>query len=77
MKLTAESKIVDYKGIPCIIPADHTYLTVDQDGLLNSFSSKPRTLVTCWGVDLGRQCPIADLDIEGADWEESLIEVGL
>lgn len=67
-------KSVVYNGIELSVPFDTKYLAVDRDGQIFAYNNEPSCGRGQW-YDCDCETVIARIDLEGADWRESLVEV--
>ena len=76
MKLISkpDTKKVNYFGIDLVVPRWTKYLATDKNGEITAYNSKPKLDKTSW-VFVGRFCFVTDVDLEGQDWRETLMEV--
>lgn len=69
-------KNVSYLEHQFAIPRDHRFMAVDSGGELFSYSNTPVQGLAVWySVQAGEIEKIADVDLNGMDWTETLREV--
>jgi len=71
---TPETKKVTYKGNVFDVPLWVNYMAVDEDGELRGHEEKPYSDRNMWHCE-EPEVLIADVDLEGYDWEDTLEEV--
>ena len=77
MKQLTAQKQVNYHGINVIVPANTRWLATDSDGYLGAYSDQcfaPTLKNRVWDNDQ-EYINICQVDLEGMDWRDSLMEV--
>lgn len=71
------SKTVDYFGLKLIVDKDTNYLTTSLEGsVIASFCVPELDHTLGWMYDWGTYTTVvAEVDLEGMDWKDSLVEV--
>jgi hypothetical protein len=79
MKMKLLSKTVDYFGLKLIVDKDTNYLTTSPEGsVIASFGVPELDPTLGWMYDWGTYTTVvAEVDLEGVDWKDTLVEVGL
>ena len=72
---TRETKKVIYRGNVFDAPIWVKYMAVDADGELRAFVQKPCLDGNVMWYAAGEEALIADVDLDGADWKETLKEL--
>ena len=80
MKISNKYKRVKYFGLFVFCNKNHKFLAIDEDGILSSYALKPTVHES--HVHNGYWHPknndfewCAEVDLEGLDWRETLVEL--
>jgi len=77
MKLLSghKTKNIRYFGIDMTVRESVKFLATDEDGEVYGFDMKPTTKATFWHVSEYAYDFVADVDLEGMDWKDTLVEL--
>lgn len=76
---TPATKAVEYFGLTINVPIDTRYLATDADGEVWSFEFAPTPETDMWNWwaagSENTSDHVANVDLEGLDWRETLVEL--
>lgn len=73
MKMINNQRVIKYFGLSLVIDAQSEFIATDKDGYVWSYTIKPHKEEDHWFTMYGRCQELCKVDLEGIDWEDTLV----